>query len=73
MQRSKGLGENDPEMMWMTTMNPATRRLIKVMPEDAEPDSANTLTCCWGITWQAARSISRKTATSYLELADSTQ
>ena len=34
LQRSKGLGENDPEMMWMTTMNPATRRLIKVMPED---------------------------------------
>ncbi len=33
--RSKGLGENDPDMMWMTTMNPETRRLIKVMPEDA--------------------------------------
>ena len=36
IQRSKGLGENDPEMMLMTTMNPATRRLIKVMPEDME-------------------------------------
>ncbi|MBR0208121.1 MAG: DNA topoisomerase [Oscillospiraceae bacterium] len=36
ISRSKGLGENDPDMMWMTTMNPATRRLIKVMPEDAE-------------------------------------
>ena len=35
VQRSKGLGENDPEMMWLTTMNPETRRLIKVMPEDA--------------------------------------
>ena len=34
INRSKGLGENDPEMMWMTTMNPATWRLIKVMPED---------------------------------------
>ena len=34
INRSKGLGENDPEMMWMTTMNPATRRLIKVIPED---------------------------------------
>ena len=33
--RSKGLGENDPEMMWLTTMNPETRRLIQVMPEDA--------------------------------------
>ena len=39
IQRSKGLGENDPEMMWMTTMNPDTRRLIKVMPEDAERTS----------------------------------
>lgn len=36
VQRSKGLGENQPEMMWETTMNPATRRLIQVMPEDVE-------------------------------------
>ena len=36
INRSKGLGENDPDMMWMTTMNPQTRRLIKVMPEDAQ-------------------------------------
>ncbi|USF28445.1 DNA gyrase subunit B [Firmicutes bacterium ASF500] len=36
VQRSKGLGENDPEMMWLTTMSPDTRRLIKVMPEDVE-------------------------------------
>jgi DNA gyrase subunit B len=35
ISRSKGLGENDPEMMWLTTMNPQSRRLIKVMPEDA--------------------------------------
>ncbi len=36
IQRSKGLGENDPEMMWLTTMNPASRRLIKVSPTDAK-------------------------------------
>lgn len=36
ISRSKGLGENDPDMMWMTTMNPTTRRLIQVMPEDVE-------------------------------------
>ena len=34
--RSKGLGENDPDMMWQTTMNPETRRLIKVVPDDVE-------------------------------------
>ncbi len=36
IQRSKGLGENEPEMMSLTTMNPETRRLIRVMPEDAK-------------------------------------
>lgn len=36
IQRSKGLGENEPDMMNLTTMNPATRRLIKVLPDDAE-------------------------------------
>lgn len=35
IQRSKGLGENEPDMMNFTTMNPKTRRLIKIMPEDA--------------------------------------
>lgn len=39
IQRSKGLGENEPEMMNLTTMNPATRRLIKVMPTDAQQTS----------------------------------
>ncbi len=36
IQRSKGLGENEPDMMWLTTMNPKTRRLIKITPSDAE-------------------------------------
>ncbi len=35
LQRSKGLGENEPDMMWKTTMNPETRRLISVSPADA--------------------------------------
>jgi len=36
IQRSKGLGENEAEMMSLTTMNPATRRLIKIHPDDVE-------------------------------------
>jgi len=36
IQRSKGLGENEPDMMWLTTMNPETRRLIHVVPDDIE-------------------------------------
>ncbi|MBQ2237221.1 MAG: DNA topoisomerase, partial [Clostridia bacterium] len=39
IQRSKGLGENQPDMMNLTTMNPETRRLIKIMPEDAQRTS----------------------------------
>lgn len=39
IQRSKGLGENEADMMWETTMNPATRRLIRVEPEEAKATS----------------------------------
>lgn len=39
IQRSKGLGENEPDMMSLTTMNPSTRRLIKVLPDDAQKTS----------------------------------
>jgi len=36
VQRSKGLGENEPEMMWQTTMNPETRKLVRVVGDDVE-------------------------------------
>ncbi len=36
LQRSKGLGENEPKMMWQTTMNPASRRLIQVQEDEAQ-------------------------------------
>ena len=39
IQRSKGLGENDADMMWLTTMNPKTRRLIKIEPDLAQRTS----------------------------------
>ena len=40
LQRSKGLGENEADMMALTTMNPETRRAIKITPEDAEQTAA---------------------------------
>lgn len=40
IQRSKGLGENEADMMWMTTMNPKTRRLVEIRPEDAQRTAA---------------------------------
>ena len=36
VQRSKGLGENDPDMMWKTTMCPESRKLVSVLPDDEE-------------------------------------
>ena len=64
VDRSKGLGENDPEMMWLTTMNPETRRLVKVLPDEAAETDRAFLTCCWGTTWRGGRSISLRTGIS---------
>jgi DNA gyrase subunit B len=69
IQRSKGLGENDPEMMWMTTMNPETRRLIKVMPEDAER-TAWYFDILLGDALQERKNFISENGAKYLELAD---
>ena len=69
IQRSKGLGENDPEMMWMTTMNPETRRLIKVMPEDAER-TAHYFDILLGDALNERKNFIAENGAKYLELAD---
>ena len=69
IQRSKGLGENDPEMMWMTTMNPQTRRLIKVMPEDAER-TAYYFNILLGDGLNERKNFIAENGAKYLELAD---
>ena len=69
IQRSKGLGENDPEMMWMTTMNPETRRLIKVMPEDAER-TAYYFDMLLGDALNDRKNFIAENGAKYLELAD---
>ena len=69
LQRSKGLGENEPGMMWMTTMNPQTRRLIKVMPEDAARTAAY-FDMLLGDNLQARKDYISDNGYKYLELAD---
>ena len=69
IQRSKGLGENDPEMMWMTTMNPETRRLIKVMPEDAER-TARYFDILLGDALNERKNFIAENGAKYLDLAD---
>ena len=67
--RSKGLGENEPEMMWMTTMNPETRRLIKVMPEDAEK-TALYFDLLLGDNLSGRKDYIAENGGQYLDLAD---
>ena len=69
IQRSKGLGENEPDMMWLTTMNPETRRLIKVMPEDVER-TAQIFDLLLGDDLQGRKSHIADNGYKYLELAD---
>ena len=69
INRSKGLGENDPEMMWLTTMSPDTRRLIKVMPEDAMR-TAESFDLLLGDNLSGRKSHIAENGYKYLDLAD---
>lgn len=69
IDRSKGLGENDPEMMSLTTMNPGTRRLIKVMPTEAEATS-NMFDLLLGDNLQGRKDYIAEYGSQYLEMAD---
>ncbi len=69
VQRSKGLGENEPDMMWLTTMSPDTRRLIKVMPEDVER-TAQVFEMFLGNDLQARKDHIADSGYKYLDLAD---
>ena len=69
IQRSKGLGENEPDMMWLTTMNPETRRLIKVMPDDVER-TAQIFDLLLGDDLQGRKNHIADHGHEYLELAD---
>ena len=69
INRSKGLGENDPDMMWMTTMNPESRRLIKVMPEDAER-MAEMFDLLLGDNLEGRKNHIAEFGAQYLDMAD---
>ena len=69
INRSKGLGENDPDMMWLTTMNPETRRLVRVMPEDVEK-TAQVFDLLLGDDLAGRKEHIAQVGARYLDLAD---
>ncbi len=69
LQRSKGLGENEPEMMWRTTMCPQTRRLIAVTPTDAE-ETAKMFDVLLGDALQERKKFITENGHRYIKDAD---
>ena len=69
VQRSKGRGENGPEMMWMTTMSPETRRLIRVLPEDAE-ETARVFDLLLGDNLSGRKDYIAENGYKYLDMID---
>lgn len=69
IQRSKGLGENEPDMMWLTTMNPLTRRLIKVTPSKAQ-ETSEMFDLLLGDNLSGRKEYIAENGYRYLDLAD---
>ena len=69
IQRSKGLGENDPDMMWLTTMNPATRRLIKIEPSFAQ-ETAEKFDLLLGDNLTGRKEYISENGHLYIDMAD---
>ncbi|MCH5190592.1 MAG: DNA topoisomerase [Oscillospiraceae bacterium] len=70
IQRSKGLGENDADMMWLTTMNPKTRRLIKIEPDYSPEDIAEKFDLLLGDNLQGRKDHIAENGHLYIDLAD---
>lgn len=70
VQRSKGLGENEADMMWFTTMNPKTRRLIKVEPDYSPEAVADKFDLLLGDNLQGRKEHIAENGYMYLDLAD---
>ena len=70
VQRSKGLGENEPEMMWLTTMNPKTRRLIKIEPDYSPEAVAEKFDLLLGDDLQGRKDYIAENGYQYIDLTD---
>ncbi len=70
VQRSKGLGENEPEMMWLTTMNPKTRRLIKIEPDYSPEAVADKFDLLLGDDLQGRKDYIAENGYRYIDLTD---
>ena len=70
IQRSKGLGENDADMMWLTTMNPQTRRLVKVESNDISAEMEEKFNLLMGDDLQGRKDHIAENGYMYIDLAD---
>lgn len=70
IQRSKGLGENEPEMMWLTTMNPKTRRLIKVELDYSPEAVADKFDLLLGDNLQGRKDYIAENGAQYIDMTD---